>query len=389
MSQLPLATNQGQTRGVGGADPSAFAVARPNQGAVAEYVPFGGTEKIKLTVKIIQDLIAVPTRSGKTCSDRDAMKFLMLCRSRALDPFEGDCFLIGYDANDGATFSLITAHQAFLKRAECHPEYDGMESGLVISPAYACPQCSAEGGRAVNGNWVICSACKGIGQTDEIEGDIIPEEHQIVGGWARVHFKNRKIPMKKRVSLRSFAKGFGRWKDDTAGMIVKCAEADALRSSFPTKLGGLYLREEQEIQVTSARVDVPTDLDAAQGQVQNAKPARQIEQPAQPSSKPEPTPTTQQPATSEAPATPAAAKKEKAAAKKEEVKTKPLVALRNVMTLEGIKEMSVIEYCVRKQGITPPPNNTLDELGEIAHNWLLTNWETVSTQIHIDEKEAQ
>ena len=29
-------------------------------------------------------------------------------------------------------------------------------------------------------------------------------------------------------------------------MIVKCAEADALRSSFPTMLGGLYLKEEIE-----------------------------------------------------------------------------------------------------------------------------------------------
>jgi FtsZ-interacting cell division protein ZipA len=47
-------------------------------------------------------------------------------------------------------------------------------------------------------------------------------------------------------------------------MIVKCAEADALRSSFPTKLGGLYLKEEQDIPVvTSERA---TDLGNAQVQ---------------------------------------------------------------------------------------------------------------------------
>jgi phage recombination protein Bet len=229
-----------------------------------EYVPFGGTEKIKLSVSIIMNLIAAPTRSGKLCSERDAMKFLMLCRSRALNPFEGDAYLVGYDSQDGPVFSLITAHQAFLKRAEPHPEFDGMESGVIISPALACPMCSANGGREVSGNWVTCSSCKGVGQTDEIEGDLIPEGHTLIGGWAKVHFKQRKVPTKRRLALRTFDSQRSRWKADPAGMIVKCAEADALRSSFPTKLGGLYLKEEQDIPVvTSERA---TDLGNAQVQ---------------------------------------------------------------------------------------------------------------------------
>merc|ERR1711991_914366 len=60
------------------------------------------------------------------------MDFLMLCRARKLNPFEGDAYLVGYDSKDGAKFSLITSHQALLKRAELCQQFDGMESGLIL-----------------------------------------------------------------------------------------------------------------------------------------------------------------------------------------------------------------------------------------------------------------
>lgn len=189
-----------------------------------EYVPYGCQDKIKLSVAIVKNLIAVPTKSGKTCSDRDAMKFLMLCQSKRLNPFEGDAFLIGYDGRDNvAQFSLITAHQAFLKRAELHPEYDGMKSGVIV-------QIESEDNKLI-----------------DLEGDFHLEDQKLLGGWATVYFKSRKIPTTRRLRLARFKKPFGVWLDDPAGMIVKCAEADALRSSFPTMLGGLYLREEVEL----------------------------------------------------------------------------------------------------------------------------------------------
>jgi phage recombination protein Bet len=184
------------------------------------YVPFGGKEEIKLSISLVKNLIAVKTKSGATCSDDDAIKFLMMCKARLLNPFEGDAFLIGYDSQKGPTFSLITAHQAFLKRAELNPEYDGMESGVIVEVAE--------------------------GKLKDLPGDFHTKDQKVVGGWAVVYFKNRKFPMSKRVRLARFQKAFGVWQDDPAGMIVKCAEADALRSSFPTMLGGLYLKEETE-----------------------------------------------------------------------------------------------------------------------------------------------
>lgn len=198
------------------------AVTKTTEDKVMEYVPHGAQDKIKLTISIVKNLIAVRTKSGVTCSDNEAIKFMMMCSAKKLNPFEQDAYLIGYDGREGATFSLITAHQAFLKRAESNPDYDGMRSGIIVEED---------------------------GVLKDIEGDFFIEGKQkVVGGWAIVYSKTKKFPMSKRIRLKRFQKSFGVWQDDPAGMIAKCAEADALRSSFPTLLGGLYLREETQVE---------------------------------------------------------------------------------------------------------------------------------------------
>jgi phage recombination protein Bet len=182
------------------------------------YIPFGGQDQLKLNCKNVQELIAVKTKSGKTCTEQDALKFMAMCQALRLNPYAGDAFMVGYDTQDGPKFSLITAHAAFLKRAEVHPQYDGMESGIILM---------ADGG-----------------QIEERQGDFHLPDEQVVGGWAKVYCTDRSHPTYRRLRMARFNKGFGIWKDDPAGMIVKCAEADALRSTFPTMVGGLYLREE-------------------------------------------------------------------------------------------------------------------------------------------------
>lgn len=182
------------------------------------YQPFMADSEIKLSARIILSYFAKPTRRGCMPTPQQAARFVMLCKARALNPWEGDAFIVGYDTQEGPEFNLITAHQAFLKRAEVHPEYDGMESGVTVKLA--------------------------SGETKDLEGDLVDDGQVLLGGWARVHFKNRKIPTYRRLKLSTFTTGRSRWQKDPAGMIAKCAEADALRSSFPTKLGGMYLREE-------------------------------------------------------------------------------------------------------------------------------------------------
>lgn len=182
-------------------------------------MPFMAKDSIKLSVGLIRSFLAVPSKSGHLPTDRDCMRFLMLCKSRGLNPWEGDAFLVGYETDGVPNFSLITAVQAFFKRAEVHPEYDGLESGVIVETR--------------------------TGEIIDRIGDFYhPDDKHLLGGWATVHFKNRKIPMRARLDLKTFSTGYSRWKKDPAGMIVKCAEADALRRAFPTSLGGMYLEGE-------------------------------------------------------------------------------------------------------------------------------------------------
>lgn len=192
---------------------------KPHERAM-EFVPFGATDRIKLTVQVVQKLLAVRTRSGATCSDRDAMRFMMMCQAQRLNPFAGDAFLTGYDSKNGPVFSLITAHVALCKRAEACADYEGMESGVII---------------------VLEN-----GTTEDRQGDFAMPDEQVVGGWAKVYRKGRR-PTLRRLSIAAMKPNYETpfWNDLKApGQIVKCAEADALRSTFPTLLGGLMTGEE-------------------------------------------------------------------------------------------------------------------------------------------------
>lgn len=224
---------------------------------IVEIIPFGTDKPVQLSVKIVQKLICSPSRSGKVCDAVQAIRFIRLCEARGLNPFEGDAFLLGYDSQDGTTtFSLITAHQAFLKRAESHHEYNGMESGVILYP---------KGGKRT--------------ETYERQGDYYDPDYEVlVGGWARVHFKTREYPTYKRLRLATFDKHRSRWKDDPAGMICKCAEADALRSSFPSLLGGLYTEGENPGDVGPGVASEP----ASRRRVSRAKPITATTQPSNP-----------------------------------------------------------------------------------------------------------
>jgi phage recombination protein Bet len=199
---------------------------------IISFVPQGAADAIKLSCDIVKKLICIPTKSGAVCDDRQAMKFIMLCQAQRLNPFAGDAFLTGYDTNNkGPQFSLITAHQAFLKRAETSADYEGMESGIIL----------------VNENDVVT----------EREGDFKLANENVVGGWARVHRKNRK-PTYRRLSIEAMKPNYDTpfWNAAKApGQIVKCAEADALRATFPTLLGGLHA-EGEGVVIPSSPIDI-------------------------------------------------------------------------------------------------------------------------------------
>ena len=194
------------------------AVTTTRESAV-EFQPFGAEDKIKLTLDIVRKYCATPTKTGKLPEERDLMNFMMLCRSRRLDPFSGDAFLIGYEDRDGGVkWSLITSHAAFLKRATCSEKFQGMRSGVIVKDS---------------ANNIV----------DRV-GDFFYDEDRLIGAWAIIDLANLKHPVGRRIRLSTFQKSFGQWQSNPGGMIVKCVEADALRSAFPTLLSGLYTSDE-------------------------------------------------------------------------------------------------------------------------------------------------
>ena len=207
------------------------------------YVPFGAKAEIKLTPAIVDRFITVKTRRGQTASYEDKIKFMMLCKSRELDPFVGDAFLVGYDGKDGPVFSLITAHQALLKRAEVNPAFDGMETGIIIEGKNGTVQ-------------------------DEFQGSFVEKGTKLLGGWCRVYRKDRSHVFYHAIDLKVYDTGMSRWEKDPAGMICKVAESGALRKAFPTQIGGLYSQEEMDAEVDGRLSDkkittvaAPTSLD--------------------------------------------------------------------------------------------------------------------------------
>jgi phage recombination protein Bet len=183
------------------------------------YVPLGENKEVKLSINQVRKFLTTPTRNGAQPTDEQVVQFMMLCEARQLNPWVGDAYLVGFDTRDGAQFSLITAVQALLKRAETHPHYDGMEHGVIV---------------------------RSNGDVSFREGSFVCEGEILLGGWATAYRKDRSRPEKAMINIETYHTHRSRWEADPAGMIEKVAIAAALRRAFPTQTGGLYLHEEYQ-----------------------------------------------------------------------------------------------------------------------------------------------
>jgi phage recombination protein Bet len=199
------------------------------------FVPLGETNEIVITWGMVRKFLVKPTAKGALPDDSEVMYFMQLCKSRGLNPFAKDAFLVGYDSkNYGPQFSTIVGIQAILKRAEINPAYDGMESGVVVEID---------------------------GELHELHGDFVPLKAKLAGGWAKVYRKDRRVVDYQKLELAVYKKPSPFWDNDPGGMIAKCAEAAALRQAFPSDVGGLYLRAEIDAMGDVSRDAIRKELD--------------------------------------------------------------------------------------------------------------------------------
>lgn len=120
---------------------------------------------------------------------------------------------------------MVVGKEAFMKRAESAPGYDGIDAGIIVTTGDAI------------------TYRKG---TLKLPGE------EILGGYAEVYRKDRSHPYRIEVSFEEYAgrKNDGslnrQWSKKPATMIRKVALVQALREAFPDNFSGLYSEEEVE-----------------------------------------------------------------------------------------------------------------------------------------------
>ena len=176
-------------------------------------------QTIELTPATVKQYLV---NGGGNVSDQEVGMFIKICEGQKLNPFLREAYLIKYGTQPA---SIIVGKEAFTKRAENNPAYKGNKAGIIV-----------------------------INLKKEIEyreGTFyLKDREDLVGGWARVFFKDGKEDLFNTVSLDEY---IGRKKDGTintqwatkpATMIKKVALVQALRDAFPSNLGQMYISEE-------------------------------------------------------------------------------------------------------------------------------------------------
>ena len=175
----------------------------------------GPLGKVGLAVRDIQvaelTFEDIKTYICPAATDQETMMFLKLCQARNLNPFLKEAYLIKYDS--GKPAQMVVGKDKFTKTAEEHPQFDGYRAGIIVSV----------------GDEIV-----------EREGTFYKKGEELVGGWAEVHRKDRKMPFKQTIPLSEYNLKRANWLSMPGTMIRKVALVQALRECFATDLAGCY-----------------------------------------------------------------------------------------------------------------------------------------------------
>lgn len=163
-------------------------------------------------------------------TEQEIAMFIGMCRANRLNPFNKEAYLIKYSSEPA---TMVTSKDIFFKRANQNPNFDGMESGIIV----------------LNNDK----------QIEKRAGHIYIKGETIVGAWCKVYRKDWSHPIYQEVNMSEYEgrKKSGElnqnWKQKPAVMITKVAEATALRKAFTENLQGMYITEETD----NVAVEIP------------------------------------------------------------------------------------------------------------------------------------
>jgi phage recombination protein Bet len=131
-------------------------------------------------------------------SDAEFGLFGEIVKSTGLNPFTKEIWAI----KAGGRLQLMTGINGFLRIANSHPAFDGME---------------------VSFEW---------------------DNKTLISSTVKVYRKDRRFPSVATAYMAEYAKATPIWKQMPTVMLSKCAKSLAIREAFIQELGGLYTAEE-------------------------------------------------------------------------------------------------------------------------------------------------
>ena len=201
------------------ARPASKAVATRTNANTQATVFMAGNMQVKLTPEIVRNYLVAG--DPKSVTFQELAMFINLCKFQGLNPWLREAYLIKYGTSPA---TLVTGKEAFMKRAERHPQFNGFKAGIIV----------------VSGEEILYR-----------EGMLALPNEEIVGGWAEVYRKDRSVPYRSEASIAEYAGKKkdgtmnGQWQSKPATMIRKVALVQALREAFPEELSAMYIAEEQ------------------------------------------------------------------------------------------------------------------------------------------------
>lgn len=152
---------------------------------------------------------------------QEMMYFMGICKSRGLNPFAKDCYLIKYSQKDGA--AIITGIDYFRKRAKAQRDCKGWKKGIIV---------------------------KRKGEVVYTDG-LILDDDTLLGGWFKAKPEGWDEPFTLEVNLKGYIKKTKDgsvtkfWKpENQPTQIAKVAESQGLRTLWPDEFQQLYTQEE-------------------------------------------------------------------------------------------------------------------------------------------------
>jgi len=185
---------------------------------VVKYKAKDGQE-ISLEFETVRSYLVQGDRDLVT--PQELMFFMGMCKSRGLNPFKKDAYLIKY-AKDPA--AIVVSIDYFRARARAQKDCRGWKAGVLIQK---------------NGN------------LEKREGSIVLEGEKLVGGWFEAKPEGWTEPRFHSVNLKGYIKKTREgnitrfWSEDNQpSQIMKVAESQGLRIVWPDEFQQLYSEEE-------------------------------------------------------------------------------------------------------------------------------------------------